>query len=85
VKKREALRLWHAKAGEPLPVAGYAQVGVSGLAKVQVRVRVQPAREPWPADDPYFTTAPWVDAEILPRPFRKPGRCDIEALPLTIG
>ena len=57
-----------AKAGESLPVTGYAQVGVSGLSKVQVWV--SPAGKPWPADDPYFTTAPWVDAEVLPPPER---------------
>jgi DMSO/TMAO reductase YedYZ molybdopterin-dependent catalytic subunit len=55
-----------ARAGGPLPVTGYAQVGVSGLSKVQVWV--SPAGKAWPVDDPYFTTAPWVDAEILPPP-----------------
>ena len=54
------------KAGEPLPVTGYAQVGISGLSKVQVWAH--PAGKPWPQDDPHFTTAPWVDAEILPPP-----------------
>jgi hypothetical protein len=39
---------------------------VSGLAKVQVWVT--PAGKPWPADDPYFTTAPWADGTILPPP-----------------
>ena len=134
-----------AKAGDSLPVTGYAQVGVSGLAKVQVWVT--PAGKPWPADDPYFTTAPWRDAEVLgppadwgatdpmgamgfeggkpkawpvrltkahwaavlpglpageyrlrcrtidakgqaqpmPRPFKKSGRCDIEEIKLTVG
>ena len=28
------------------------------------------ADKQWPADDPYFVTAPWVDAEILPPPDR---------------
>ena len=55
-----------AKAGASLPVTGYAQVGVSGLSKVQTWV--QPASDQWPADDPYFTSAPWTDAEILPPP-----------------
>ncbi|MFO0848603.1 MAG: molybdopterin-dependent oxidoreductase [Gemmataceae bacterium] len=54
------------KAGEPIPVTGYAQVGVSGLAKVQVWVA--PAGEKWPADDPYFTAAPWTDAHVLGPP-----------------
>jgi DMSO/TMAO reductase YedYZ molybdopterin-dependent catalytic subunit len=54
------------KAGEPIVVSGLAQVGVSGLSKVQVWAA--PAGAPWPADDPYFTTAPWAEAEILPAP-----------------
>lgn len=54
------------EAGQPIPVTGYAQVGVSGLSKVQVWVT--PAGKPWPADDPYFATAPWQDAHILPPP-----------------
>ncbi|MBY0514872.1 MAG: molybdopterin-dependent oxidoreductase [Gemmataceae bacterium] len=53
-------------ANRPIPVTGYAQVGVSGLSKVQVSVT--PAGRPWPADDPYFASAPWVDAAILGPP-----------------
>lgn len=119
-----------AKANQPLPVTGYAQVGIAGLSKVQVWI--SPATKPWPADDPYFTMAPWTDAHILPppkelapkswplrlakahwaallpglpageyamrcrtidakgqaqpmpRPFKKSGRCDIETVKLTI-
>src|SRR5262249_30625849 len=55
-----------AKANAPLPVTGYAQSGISGLSKVQVWV--SPAGKGWAADDPYFTTAPWTDAHILPPP-----------------
>ncbi len=55
-----------AKAGRPIPVTGYAQVGVSGLSKVQVWV--SPVDKAWPADDPHFTAAPWSDAHILPPP-----------------
>jgi DMSO/TMAO reductase YedYZ molybdopterin-dependent catalytic subunit len=131
-----------AKANQPLPVTGYAQVGIAGLEKVQVWIT--PAGKPWPAEDPYFTAAPWTDAHILappkegapketlgfdadgkpktwpmrlakahwavllpglpageyvlrcrtidakghaqpmPRPFKKSGRCDIEAIKVTI-
>jgi hypothetical protein len=39
---------------------------MSGLSKVQVWVH--PAGKEWPADDPYFATAPWTDAEVLPPP-----------------
>lgn len=57
-----------AKAGEPVPVTGYAQVGVAGLGKVQVWVHS--GKEEWPTDDPYFTKAPWIDAQILQPPSR---------------
>jgi hypothetical protein len=54
------------KAGEPIPITGVAQVGISGLSKVQYWLHPQEPK--WPADDPYFTTAPWQDAELLPPP-----------------
>lgn len=53
------------KAGEPIVVTGYAQVGISGLSKVQVSLT--PATTTWEGD-PYFTKAPWSDAEILGPP-----------------
>lgn len=57
-----------AKANEALPITGYAQVGISGLTKVQVFIQPTEKDKGWPADDPYFTKAPWTDAEILPPP-----------------
>jgi len=68
-----------AKANEKLPITGYAQVGVSGLSKVQVWLH--PAGKPWPADDPYFTKALWVDATILPPPKQWGGKLPGDALP----
>ncbi len=56
------------KAGQRIPVTGYAQVGTGGLSKVQVWVH--PADKDWPDDDPYFTRAPWTDAEVLSPPKR---------------
>lgn len=56
----------NATAGEPLAISGYAQVGISGLAKVQVSVH--PADHEWPAGDLYFDSADWRDATILPPP-----------------
>lgn len=53
-------------SNEAIPVTGWAQVGISGLAKVQVWISEQEAR--LPEDDPYFTTAPWQDATILKSP-----------------
>lgn len=54
------------KAGERMPVSGYAQVGVAGLSKVQVWVTSKAADQY--DHDPHYTTAPWIDAEILPAP-----------------
>lgn len=54
------------KPNEPIPVTGYAQVGISGLSKVQVWIHNDD--EQLPSGDPHFTMAPWVDAEILPSP-----------------
>jgi hypothetical protein len=54
------------KTGESIPVTGYAQVGISGLAKVQVWISSNATDHP--ADDKHFESAPWVDAEILPPP-----------------
>jgi hypothetical protein len=53
-------------AGRPAAVTGYAQVGISGLAKVQYCVGSQ--KEPWPADDPNLTKADWKDAAVLAPP-----------------
>jgi DMSO/TMAO reductase YedYZ molybdopterin-dependent catalytic subunit len=55
-----------APAGQPIPITGYAQVGISGLSKVQVFLT--PSGQEWPAEDKYFATAPWIDAEILSPP-----------------
>ncbi len=54
------------KAGRPVPITGVAQVGMSGLSKVQYWLH--PHDETLPAADPYFATAPWQDADILPPP-----------------
>jgi DMSO/TMAO reductase YedYZ molybdopterin-dependent catalytic subunit len=57
-----------ATAGEPIPLTGFAQVGISGLTKVQYWLH--PKGTELPADDPHFTKAPWKDADILPAPTR---------------
>jgi hypothetical protein len=54
------------KADQPIPLTGYAQVGIGGLSKVQVWM--QPDGQGLPADDPHFATAPWTDAQILSPP-----------------
>jgi DMSO/TMAO reductase YedYZ molybdopterin-dependent catalytic subunit len=70
-----------ARAGQPIPVTGLAQVGVSGLATVQWWLH--PAGEPLPPDDPHFATAPWRDAAILPPPERWGGELPDGRLPGT--
>jgi DMSO/TMAO reductase YedYZ molybdopterin-dependent catalytic subunit len=54
------------KPDEPIPVTGYAQVGISGLSKVQVWIQSNATQRP--AGDPYFATAPWSDAQVLAPP-----------------
>jgi hypothetical protein len=54
------------KAGQPVPMTGLAQVGISGLTNVQYAL--SPQEPAWPADDPWFTKADWKEAEILPPP-----------------
>ena len=56
------------KPGEPIPVSGYAQVGISGLSRVQVSI--EPADTQRADSDPYFTQAAWGDAELLAPPTR---------------
>ena len=54
------------KPGKKIPVTGYAQVGLSGLSKVQVWI--QSNAEERTGDDRSFSRAPWIDAQILPPP-----------------
>ena len=71
-------------ANTPIPVTGYAQVGISGVAKVQVWI--SPASVDWPAEDKYFATAPWTDAEILGPPQQWGGELPDGAIPAkTLG
>ena len=53
------------KASDPLTIHGNAQVGISGLAKVQYWILKEGEPVP-PESDPYLTTAPWQDAQIVP-------------------
>jgi len=54
------------KTGQPVPITGLAQVGMSGLTRVQYWLC--PSGQKPASDDPYFTKAPWQDAEILAPP-----------------
>ncbi len=54
------------KPGQPIPVTGYAQIGISGLKKVQIWVHNED--DELPDNDKYFAQAPWCDAQILAPP-----------------
>ena len=54
------------KAGQPAPITGVAQVGMSGLSKVQYWLH--PQDEPLAKDDPYFDKGEWKEADILSPP-----------------
>jgi DMSO/TMAO reductase YedYZ molybdopterin-dependent catalytic subunit len=54
------------KVGETAALTGVAQVGMSGLSKVQYCLL--PEEQPASPDDPYLTKAEWQDADILPPP-----------------
>ncbi|MEZ6125636.1 MAG: molybdopterin-dependent oxidoreductase [Planctomycetaceae bacterium] len=54
------------KSGQPITVSGYAQVGISGLSRVQVFM--EPVDSEHQPDDPWWIQAPWQDAELLPAP-----------------
>ncbi len=54
------------KSGQPAPITGVAQVGMSGLSKVQYWLHQKD--EPLAKNDPYFNKGQWKDADILPPP-----------------
>ena len=70
------------KAGQPIPVTGYAQSGSAGLAKVQAWAHNE--EEPLPSGDKYYTKAPWKDATILPPPEHWGGDLPNDQLPHPI-
>lgn len=72
------------KANEQFAVTGYAQVGISGLSKVQVWI--QDNAVDYPVEDKYFTAASWVDTELLPPPKTWGGGIAGDAIPnATLG
>jgi len=71
------------KPNEAIPISGYAQVGISGLSKVQIWL--QSNATPRPAGDRYFATAAWSDAQILPPPTDWGALADKEILKGTRG
>jgi len=69
------------KSGQPAPITGVAQVGMSGLSKVQYWL--SPQNQPLAKDDPYFNKAEWKDADILPPPDHWGGGIPDGKLPAT--
>mgnify|MGYP003345128141 FL=1 len=65
-------------SNEPIRVSGYAQVGISGLSKVQVSIESNAM--PRPENDPHYLKAPWVDADLLPAPTQWSGLNDAKIL-----
>jgi hypothetical protein len=68
-------------SGKPAALTGMAQVGVSGLSRVQYCTHSQ--KDPWPADDPYRLKADWKDSMILPPPVNWGGGLPGGRLPAT--
>lgn len=58
------------KAGQPIPVTGFAQVGPSGLQRVEVFVTKEDDKQSY---GKYFANAPWQPATILPVPWKDLG------------
>jgi len=54
------------KTAEPFAITGLAQVGISGLKKVQYWLN--PTAKSLPEKDPYLANEDWQDAIILPPP-----------------
>ena len=67
------------KAGQAVPITGLAQVGMSGLSKVQYWLH--PKSESLSEDDPYFSKGHWKDADILPPPKKWGGGLPEDKLP----
>ncbi|MGD9647390.1 MAG: molybdopterin-dependent oxidoreductase, partial [Pirellulales bacterium] len=73
------------KAGDKIPITGYAQVGVGGLSKVQAWIQPEGERVAGGDRDGY-ASAPWVDMEILGPPQDWGGELPDGKLPLpTLG
>jgi len=71
-----------AKSGTPIPLTGMAQVGMSGLRRIQYWVC--PSSTELPQNDPHLTTAPWKDAAILPAPTSWGGGLPEDRLPANV-
>lgn len=72
------------KPDTPFAVTGYAQVGVSGVSRVQVWLHKE--GDELPDEAPYFANAPWTDVDILPPPKKWGGGIAGDVIPAdTMG
>lgn len=71
------------KPGEAIAVSGYAQVGMSGLSKVQVSIESN--AQPRPENDPHFLQCRWVDAELFGAPQKWSGLPNEQVPAGTLG
>ncbi len=71
-----------AAVGQPIPLTGYAQVGIGGLAKVQAWIEPEGAERP--PGERHFASAPWIDMRILPPPEHWGGELPNGKLPLPV-
>ena len=71
-------------ARQPIPITGYAQVGISGLSRVQVWIHN--SKDKLPQGDRFYSQAPWRDARILPPPQAWGGDIEGDQIPVdTLG
>ncbi len=66
-------------AQAPFAVTGYAQVGLSGVRKVQVAIHNE--KDELPANDKYFAALSWQDAELLAPPDKWGGGLPEDKIP----
>lgn len=66
-------------ADVPIPITGYAQVGIGGLSKVQAWIQRDDAATN--IGGPYLQNAPWQDAEVLGPPEHWGGDLPGDAIP----
>ncbi len=71
-----------AVSGQSIPFTGLAQVGISGLKKVQYWL--SPVEQLPDASDPYFAKGDWKDAEILAPPSNWAGGLPDGKLPQNV-
>jgi DMSO/TMAO reductase YedYZ molybdopterin-dependent catalytic subunit len=68
-------------SGTRTAVTGMAQIGISGLVRVQYCIHFR--KDPISTDDPFWSKADWIDANVLPPPVSWGGGLPDGKLPAT--